>query len=131
MKREIMIIACVGGMSLSLYATSAEDIAKEKGCMSCHQISGKKSAPAFRGVANRNLHFNPGKARESIKESIEKGSKGKYPGVDGREMPAYPQLSQEELDTLADWILSLGKSGMGRHGMHGHGMGGGRGGMFH
>ena len=117
----------LAGSTLYLQAADGATLAKEKGCMACHQIMGKKSAPAFRGIANRNLRFNGSNAKASIMESIRKGSTGKYPKFDGAQMPPYPNLTDAELNTLADWILAQGGrgGGMGRGMGHGRGMGGG------
>ena len=117
----LMTTMCI----LSIEAKIATDLIEKYGCTSCHQITGKKSAPAFRGVANRNLRFNGSDAKTAIIESIKKGSKGKYPNFNGAQMPPYPDLSKAELNTLSEWIISLGnkKGGMGRGRGKGRGMG--------
>jgi len=127
MKRLSVTIGIVTALSIVLSASGGEELAKKYGCMACHQIMGKKSAPAFRGVANRNLRFNGSNAKASIMESIRKGSKGKYPKFDGVQMPPFPNIPDAELNTLADWILAQGGrgGGMGRGMGHGRGMGGG------
>jgi len=109
----------------TLYAQSGETLARQNGCLSCHQIQGQKSAPAFRGVANRNLRFNGDNAKNAIMKSIREGSKGKYPQFANAQMPSYPNISDADLKTLADWILSQAHrdGGMG----HGRGKGGGMG----
>jgi len=96
-----------------LYAEGGADLATKYGCMTCHRIRGKKNAPAFRGIANRNLRFGADRAKEAIIRSIRNGSREKYPAFGGAKMPAYPDLSETELDTLADWILSQARQGGG------------------
>ena len=129
MKTFSMLTATLllSGLTLQIQAADGATLAKEKGCMACHQVMGKKSAPAFRGVANRNLRFNGSNAKAAIMESIKKGSKGKYPNFNGAQMPPFPNLTDAELSTLADWILAQGGrgGGMGRGMGHGRGMGGG------
>jgi len=119
----LVLTAC---STLLLNASDGASIAQKYGCMGCHAIVGKKSAPAFRGVANRNLRFNGSNAKTSIINSIKNGSKGKYPKFTNSVMPPFPNISDNELNTLADWILSqAGRRGQGQ-GM-GRGQGGGRG----
>ena len=131
MKKVLILATLTLGVS-SLWGADGATLAKENGCMACHQIQGKKSAPAFRGIANRNLRFNGSNAKAAIIRSIKHGSQGKYPKFAGAQMPPFPQLSAADLNTLADWILSQARrGGMGRgRGMGGGGgMGGGMGGF--
>jgi len=111
----------------SLFATDAQTLIKENGCFACHALASKKSAPAFKGVAMRNKRFNGSNAKASIMNSIKNGSEGKYRHFIGAKMPAFSNLTQADLTTLADYILSQGSKG-GSCG-HGGGMGMRRGGM--
>ena len=45
-------------------------------------------------------------AKAKIIESIKTGSKGKYRNFTDIEMPPYSHLKADELNTLADWILT-------------------------
>jgi len=132
MKTRMLLTLLTLGGSL-LWAADGATLAKENGCFACHQVVGKKSAPAFRGIANRNLRMHGSSAKSVIIQSIKNGSKGKYPQFTDSQMPPYPQLSSADLDTLADWILSQarqGGRGMGKgRGMGGGGMGRGMGGF--
>ncbi len=128
MKKVILVgLVTVG----TLFAGSAEALMKQNGCFACHAVASKKSAPAFAGIGMRNKRFEGANAKEVIMHSIKNGSKGKYPMFSDTAMPAYPNFTQEELSTLADYILSQapkakgrrgqggcsGKKGMGRRGM--------------
>ncbi len=123
--KKIVSVLLLSTASTMLWASSGAEIAEKYGCMGCHNLVGKGTGPAFRGVANRNLRRNQAGAKSSIIRSIQKGSKGKYPAFTA-EMPPYASLSDTELDTLVDWILSQAvRRGQGRG--RGHGRGGGRG----
>jgi cytochrome c len=113
-------------LSLSLFASSAEELISSNGCLSCHAVASKKSAPAFAGIAKRNLRFEGDGAKEVIKSSIKNGSKGKYPRFSDTSMPPYPNLSNSDLEKIADYILSQASKAKGRGG-HGNGMGKGGG----
>ena len=124
MKRMIIMTLALSGL---LFAQSAEEIMKQNGCLSCHAVASKKSAPAFAGIAMRNKRFEGARAKEAIMEAIKKGSKGKYRMFAGSQMPAFPNLTQKELSTLADYILAQSSKARCRHGGRGHGMGHGMG----
>jgi len=126
MRSLVKLLALTACSTLLLNASDGSEIAQKYGCMGCHAIVGKKNAPAFRGIANKNLRFNGSNAKASIINSIKNGSKGKYPRFANSVMPPFPNISDNELSTLADWILSqAGKRGKGQ-GM-GRGQGSGRG----
>ena len=124
MKKLIFTLAMViGVMSSSVYAgDSAENIIAKNNCMSCHNIMGMKAAPPFAGIAYRNTRWGSN-AKESIMNSIKNGSSGKYPMFANTKMPSFSNLTQNELSTVADWILSqasnmgtMGRCGMGKCG---------------
>ena len=93
--------------SVSLFASNGEDLVKQNGCMDCHNVVGKKAAPAFRGIARRNTKWHGSAAQENIENSVKNGSSGKYLQFKGSEMPAYGHLSDAELKAMSEWILSL------------------------
>ncbi len=89
-----------------LLASSGEELTKQNGCMECHNIMGKKAAPAFMGTAKKNLKWYGDEAKANIIKGIKSGSKGKYRQFSDTEMPAYSNISESDLDTIASWILS-------------------------
>ncbi len=103
--KKIFIIA-VATVSM-LFAQNAEILVKENGCMECHNIMGKKVAPAFKGTARKNLKRYGNDAKLQIIKSIKNGSKGKYRNFSDTSMPAYSNLSDKELDEISTWILEL------------------------
>ena len=110
-----------------MFAQSAKEIMEKNGCFSCHALTTKKDAPAFACIGKRNKRFSAANAKEVIMHSIKNGSKGKYPHCAGKEMPAYKNLSADELSLIADYILhhSYECKGRKRGGMgFGRGMGG-------
>ncbi len=111
------------GMCTLLSAQSAQQIIEQKGCLGCHAVAMKKNAPAFTGIAKRNLRFEGENAKAVIMQSIKNGSKGKYPKFSNAIMPAYPDMSVGELNTVAEYILSqASKAKRGGGGAQGRGM---------
>jgi cytochrome c551/c552 len=130
MKKVTLITIILG---TSLFAQSATEIMNDNGCMACHAVASKKSAPAFAGIAKRNMRFEGSAAKATIMNSIKNGSSGKYPRFNGTKMPAFSHLSEAELTTVADYILAQSSkancnrgSGRGNGGGNGGGMGMGR-----
>jgi len=119
--KKISILILV---NVSLFAAgNAEDLIEQNGCLACHAVASKKAAPAFAGIGMRNKRFEGDNAKATIINSIQNGSKGKFPMFSDSAMPAYPQLNDEELSTLADYILAQSSKAKG----HGGGQGMGRG----
>ncbi|WP_434638117.1 cytochrome c [Sulfurimonas sp. NW7] len=115
----------------SLFAQSAQEIIQNNGCLSCHAVASKKAAPAFAGIGMRNKRFEGENAKEVIMASIKNGSQGKYPRFSDTAMPSFANLTQEQLSTVADYILaqsSQAKGMMGKGGGMGRGQGMGMGG---
>ena len=111
-----------------VFAQTAQEIMEKNGCLTCHAVASKKSAPAFAGIGKKNKRFEGSNAKTAIMNSIKNGSKGKYPMCANSAMPAFKNLSQKELSILADYILEQASKmqcnckGKG----HGTGMGMGR-----
>lgn len=110
-------------------ADTTPKVLTDNGCLACHNVMGQpKSAPSFRGVARKNSKWYGDNAKDKIMESITKGSQGKYRQFNNTKMPPYPNLSQEQLEQIATWILSNWQGrgnaqGMGRGNGMGNGMG--------
>jgi len=125
---KIISLSIIGlVLSGTLFAEDAMTLMKDNGCFSCHAIASKKAAPAFAGIGKRNKRFEGENARYVIINSIKNGSKGKYPHFSDMEMPSYTNFSQEELETIADFILAQSSKAKGHGGNCGGGKGQGRG----
>ena len=124
MKKIIFLMVAASLM----YADSGEQLVSDNGCLSCHAVASRKAAPAFAGIAKRNLRFNGSGAKSVIMDTIKNGSQGKYPRFSGTKMPSFNYLSNQQIDAIADYILSQASKakGHGGNGM-GHGMGMGKG----
>jgi len=81
-------------------------------CTTCHNIMGRKNAPAFMGIARKNLMWNSfDEAKTTLVNSIKNGSQGKYRRFANTAMPPYKDvISENEINTIASWILSKYKN---------------------
>jgi sulfite dehydrogenase len=83
-------------------ATDGPGVAKKYWCLSCHNESVKIVGPAYRDIASK--YKNDADAKSKIAEQVHKGGSGKWGSV---LMPPFPQVSDNEIDLLAQWILGL------------------------
>ena len=117
MRRVTLALIFIGLICSSVLAKSAEEILKQNNCMKCHNIRGMKLAPPFSMIVHMNSGWL-GLPENDIKESIKNGSQGKYPMFSNTSMPAFKNLTDEELDTLMSWIKSQNQKGMRNNMMH-------------
>ncbi len=76
-----------------------ERLARTYGCFSCHDTAGRKVGPSFSDIAGR--YRDAGR----ISESIENGSRGKWPESRNIPMPPRHDLNASVCRILASWIL--------------------------
>lgn len=77
-------------------------------CKACHAIDKKMVGPAWQDVAVR--YKDDAKAKDALKTRVKAGGSGNWKDVTGGvPMPAHPNLSDEQLDKVVDYVLSLAK----------------------
>ena len=77
-------------------------IALKNNCLTCHRIDRDLVGPSFKNIAKKYANYHV-----EIKNSIEHGSSKKWKNSKGARMPAFEQLSDEDVDILVKWILSF------------------------
>ena len=82
----------------------AQQLAKDNGCLSCHALTEKIVGPAYSSVAEK-YKADPD-AASGLVQSIQYGSKGKWGRIP---MPPHSQLSADDLNLLARWVLTIQK----------------------
>ncbi len=83
---------------------SAKELAQANGCLSCHALTEKIVGPAYSSVAEK--YKADADAVASLVQSIQYGSKGKWGRIP---MPAHPSMSQQDMKTLAQWVMTVKK----------------------
>jgi len=76
-----------------------ERIAIKNNCLGCHKRDKKIIGPSFHDIALKYKNNT-----QAIQNSIQNGSKGKWKDSHGALMPAFKNISQDDLNTLAQWI---------------------------
>mgnify|MGYP000716506237 CR=1 FL=1 len=101
-------------MKAALFATAATlmlvsgaafanaDLAKAKNCMACHANDKKLVGPAYKDVAAKYAADKDAVAK--LAKKIREGGVGVWGQVP---MPANPQVSEAEAQTLAKWVLTI------------------------
>ncbi len=77
-----------------------EKLALKHKCLGCHKMNKKIVGPSFVDIAEKYKD-----SKEKMIESIKNGSRNSWESSNGAVMPPFKQISEEELDTLSDWIL--------------------------
>lgn len=76
---------------------TGQDLFNSKGCMACHSVDVKIVGPAFKEVAAK------GTSSATLASHIKNGSVGQWGPI-----PMPPNnVTEDEANTLAEWILSL------------------------
>ena len=105
MFRSVLFCLCLA--PLGVFAqTDAVALAKEKACLGCHSIDQHTmSVPSYQKIAEK-YRDDPG-AVAYLSEKIRNGGKGVWGGGGRSLMPAFLNLSKEEIRLLVDWILAM------------------------
>ncbi len=101
--------ALISSVSLS---ADIQKLIKQKGCISCHDISKEKVGPPFKVIAKE--YKGKDGALQILVQSMRSGSVGKWQSLAQKHgirvtafyMPRQP-VSEEEARKIAEWILSL------------------------
>ncbi|MCL2590538.1 MAG: c-type cytochrome [Betaproteobacteria bacterium] len=88
--------------SASAFAAGEEDLAKAKGCMTCHKVDAKLIGPAYKEVAAK--YAGQKDAVAHLADKVIKGGSGVWGAVP---MTPHPQLSADDAKKLVAWILTL------------------------
>jgi cytochrome c len=98
-----IVLAVAAGFVLASGTASANmELAKAKNCLACHAIDKKLVGPAYKDVAAK--YANDKGAAARLAKKVREGGVGVWGQVP---MPANPQVSEAEAETLVKWVLSL------------------------
>jgi cytochrome c len=106
MFKPVILSLCLVGPLWLLAQDDAMRLAKEKACLGCHSIDVHTMAvPSYEKIAEK-YRGDPG-AVAYLSEKIRNGGKGVWGGGGRSLMPAFLNLSKEEIRSLVDWILAM------------------------
>lgn len=108
MKALLLAILAASSMLVAAQANAAdakaaEALAQKSGCLACHSIDKKVLGPAYKDVAAK--YKGDKSAEAKLVEKVKKGGSGVWGPMP---MPANsPQVKDEDIKTIVQWILSL------------------------
>ena len=82
-------------------AVASADLAKAKNCMACHAVDKKLIGPSYKDVAAK--YASDKDAVAKLTDKVRKGGVGVWGQIP---MPANPQVSEAEAETLVKWIMA-------------------------
>jgi cytochrome c len=106
MKSVIVSIALasafVANQVQAVDAKAVEALAQKSGCLACHSIQNKVLGPSYKEVAAKYKNYKGAEARLVAK--VKAGGSGVWGPVP---MPPHPQVKEEDIKTIVQWVLSL------------------------
>lgn len=108
MKALLLTVAAAGslmmaGQASAVDAKAAEAVAQKSGCLACHSVANKIIGPAYKDVAAKYKGDKGAEAKLIAK--VKAGGSGVWGPIP---MPANsPQVKDEDIKTVVQWILSL------------------------
>jgi cytochrome c len=102
MKAVLMSAAAALILGVSGVASADQALAQKNACMSCHGVDKKIVGPAFKEVAAKYKGDKTAEAKLIAK--VKAGGKGVWGQIP---MPPNPQVKDEDLKKIVEWVLSL------------------------
>ena len=102
MKRVLVALSI--GLCVSGSALASADLAKAKNCLACHAADKKVVGPSYQEVAAK--YAKDKDAQGKLAKKLREGGVGAWGQIP---MPANPQVSEAEAQTLAKWVLAGAK----------------------
>ncbi|MFM6985090.1 MAG: c-type cytochrome [Hydrogenophaga sp.] len=102
--KRIVLAAAAATASLGAYAVdaaAAKALASKSACLACHAADRKLVGPSYKDVAAK--HQGQADAVAKVAARIKSGGSGLYGAVP---MPPQPNLKDDELKLLAEWVLA-------------------------
>ncbi|MCB5186442.1 c-type cytochrome [Methylobacillus caricis] len=108
MKLVMRILGVVLGLTIAGQASAAdakvaEALAQKSGCLACHTVANKVIGPAYRDVAAK--YRGESTAEAKLIAKVKAGGKGVWGPIPMP--PNSPQISDDDIKTIVQWILTL------------------------
>ncbi len=95
----VAVVALLGLGTQSALANP--ELMKAKNCSACHNVDKKSIGPSFKDIAAK--YSSDPKAVELLVNKVRNGGVGTWGNI---MMPANPQVSAAEAETLVRWVLT-------------------------
>lgn len=101
MKALIALTASAALLTFAGAASANQALAQKNACLSCHGVDKKIVGPSFKDIAKK--YAADKGAHAKLAGKVKAGGKGVWGEVP---MPPNPQVKQEDLDKIIDWVLA-------------------------
>lgn len=101
--KTLLATALLAATASAIAGSGAEALAQKSGCLLCHSIDKKVLGPAYKEVAAK--YKGDKSAEAKLIQKVKAGGAGVW-----GEMPMppnSPQVKDEDIKTLVQWVLSL------------------------
>ncbi len=88
-------------------ANAAFLLARQNGCLKCHDVEARKDGPAYRDVAAKYKDKDHAQAVQRLITHMTSGEKAKFPDGHEEEHKKIKTTDVAKQTNLAEWILSL------------------------
>jgi len=96
------VLLTVIGLTGPMSSKASMELARSKNCIACHSVDKQVLGPAYKEVAAKYAGDKEALAR--LTKKVREGGVGVWGQIP---MPANPQVTEAEAQTLAKWVLSL------------------------
>lgn len=100
--KKALFVAALGLTFASGTAFANAELAKAKNCLACHATDKKLVGPSYKDIAAK--YAKDKDATAKLAKKIREGGVGVWGQVP---MPANPQVSEAEAQTLAKWVMTI------------------------
>ncbi|NBS95128.1 MAG: cytochrome C' [Betaproteobacteria bacterium] len=100
-KSAALLILTIG-LGTAGAASASMELARSKNCIACHSVDKPVLGPAYKEVAAK--YAGDKEAVAKLAKKVREGGVGVWGQVP---MPANPQVTEAEAQTLAKWVLGL------------------------
>jgi len=108
MKAFLMMVAAAGTLLVATQAgavdaAAAQALAQKSGCLACHNADKKIIGPAYKDIAAK--YKGQKDAEAKLIDKVKKGGSGVWGPMPMT--PNSPQVKDEDIKTLVEWVLSM------------------------
>ena len=93
--------------ALAVDANAAFLLARQNGCLKCHDVEARKDGPAYRDVAAKYKDKDHAQSVQRLITHMTSGEKAKFPDGHEEEHKKIKTTDVAKQTNLAEWILSL------------------------
>ncbi len=107
--KRLMLITCLF-LSFTSFGSEAKKLFKKYGCEGCHADYGIVAGPSFYMIKEKYLKKFNGDTealKKYLYQTIRKGSSGKWFDFLDMKMPSHPQIKEDEMKIIIDYIASI------------------------